>query len=91
MLGIDDCVAFDVAAVCSGFLYAVSVADSMLRTGAAKHALVIGSEGNGVAEAVAEQCERFRLTMRGHAESINASVAAGVLLFVVSEAMPHER
>ncbi len=32
------------AAVCSGFLYAVSVADSMLRTGAAEHALVIGSE-----------------------------------------------
>jgi len=54
-------------------------------------ALVIGSEGNGVAEAVAEQCERFRLTMRGHAESLNASVAAGVLLYVVSEAMPHER
>ncbi len=37
-------IAFDVAAVCSGFLYAVSVADSMLRTGAAEHALVIGSE-----------------------------------------------
>lgn len=44
LLGIPDCIAFDVAAVCSGFLYAVSVADSMLRTGAAKHALVIGSE-----------------------------------------------
>ena len=44
MLGAPDCIAFDVAAVCSGFLYAVSVADSMLRTGAAKHALVIGSE-----------------------------------------------
>lgn len=44
MLGTPDCVAFDVAAVCSGFLYAVTVADSMLRTGAAKHALVIGSE-----------------------------------------------
>ena len=44
MLGVPDCIAFDVAAVCSGFLYAVSVADSMLRTGAAKHALVIGSE-----------------------------------------------
>ena len=44
LLGIPDCVAFDVAAVCSGFLYAVSVADSMLRTGATKHALVIGSE-----------------------------------------------
>ena len=43
-LGIDDCVAFDVAAVCSGFLYAVTVADSMIRSGAAHKALVIGSE-----------------------------------------------
>lgn len=43
-LGINDCVAFDVAAVCSGFLYAVTVADNMLRGGAAKTALVIGSE-----------------------------------------------
>lgn len=51
-------------------------------------ALVIGSEGSGVSEAVAEACERFRLTMRGRAESLNASVAAGVLLYVVSEAMP---
>jgi 3-oxoacyl-[acyl-carrier-protein] synthase-3 len=37
-------IAFDVAAVCSGFLYAVGVADSMLRTGMAQRALVIGSE-----------------------------------------------
>ena len=44
LLGAPDCIAFDVAAVCSGFLYAVSVADAMLRTGAANHALVIGSE-----------------------------------------------
>ena len=44
MLGIDDCVAFDVAAVCSGFLYAVSVAESMIRAGSANTALVIGSE-----------------------------------------------
>ena len=44
LLGAPDCIAFDVAAVCSGFLYALSVADSMLRTGAARHALVIGSE-----------------------------------------------
>ncbi len=43
-LGIDDCIAFDVAAVCSGFLYALSVADSMIRAGAARTALVIGSE-----------------------------------------------
>jgi 3-oxoacyl-[acyl-carrier-protein] synthase-3 len=44
MLGIPDCVAFDVAAVCSGFLYAIQVADSMLRTGVHRRALVIGSE-----------------------------------------------
>lgn len=44
LLGIDDCVAFDVAAVCSGFLYAVSVADSMIKNGVAQHALVIGAE-----------------------------------------------
>jgi 3-oxoacyl-[acyl-carrier-protein] synthase III len=44
MLGIDDCIAFDVHAVCTGFLYALSVADSMLRSGSAKTALVIGSE-----------------------------------------------
>jgi len=44
MLGIDDCIAFDVHAVCTGFLYALSVADSMLRSGSAKKALVIGAE-----------------------------------------------
>jgi 3-oxoacyl-[acyl-carrier-protein] synthase-3 len=43
-LGINDCVAFDVHAVCTGFLYALSVADSMLRSGIADKALVIGAE-----------------------------------------------
>ena len=43
-LGIDDCVAFDVQAVCSGFLYALSAAESMIRGGTADVALVIGSE-----------------------------------------------
>jgi 3-oxoacyl-[acyl-carrier-protein] synthase-3 len=44
MLGIPDCIAFDVHAVCTGFLYALTVADSMLRGGNAKKALVIGAE-----------------------------------------------
>jgi 3-oxoacyl-[acyl-carrier-protein] synthase-3 len=43
-LGINDCIAFDVHAVCTGFLYALAVADSMLRSGGAKKALVIGAE-----------------------------------------------
>lgn len=43
-LGCNGGIAFDVAAVCSGFLYAMGVADSMLRTGMAQRALVIGAE-----------------------------------------------
>jgi 3-oxoacyl-[acyl-carrier-protein] synthase-3 len=43
-LGAFGCPAFDVQAVCSGFVYALSVADAMIRTGAASCALVIGAE-----------------------------------------------
>mgnify|MGYP001305537692 FL=1 len=43
-LGVAGCAAFDVQAVCSGFVYAVTVADSMIRAGAATKALVVGSE-----------------------------------------------
>ena len=43
-LGVHGCAAFDVQAVCSGFLYALSVADAMIRAGSARHALVVGSE-----------------------------------------------
>ncbi len=43
-LGANGCAAFDVQAVCSGFIYALSVADAMIQTGAAKKALVIGAE-----------------------------------------------
>ena len=44
LLGCHGGIAFDVAAVCSGFLFALATADSMLRTGMAKKALVIGAE-----------------------------------------------
>ncbi len=43
-LGIHGCAAFDVQAVCSGFVYALSIADAMIKTGAATRALVVGSE-----------------------------------------------
>ena len=43
-LGIDDCIAFDVQAGCTGFLYALSIADNMIKGGMADYALVIGSE-----------------------------------------------
>lgn len=44
MLGIKDCAAFDLAAACAGFTYALSVADQYVKNGAVKHALVIGSD-----------------------------------------------
>ena len=43
-LGIIGCPAFDVQAVCSGFVYALTVADALIRTGTARRALVIGAE-----------------------------------------------
>ncbi|OYY03976.1 MAG: 3-oxoacyl-ACP synthase, partial [Mehylophilales bacterium 35-46-6] len=43
-LGIAGCPAFDVQAVCSGFVYALTIADNFIKTGSAKCALVIGAE-----------------------------------------------
>lgn len=43
-LGISGCPAFDVQAVCSGFVYALTVADALIKTGLATRALVIGAE-----------------------------------------------
>ena len=43
-LGIAGCPAFDIQAVCSGFIYALTVADAMIKTGAASKALVVGAE-----------------------------------------------
>ncbi len=44
LLGIDDCTAFDVQAVCSGFIFALSVADNFIKSGQSTRALVIGAE-----------------------------------------------
>ncbi len=43
-LGARDCPAFDVNAACTGFLYALSIAEKFVRTGAAHNALVVGAE-----------------------------------------------
>ena len=43
-LGIKRCPAFDVQAVCSGFVYALDIADKFIRSGTCTHALVVGAE-----------------------------------------------
>ncbi len=52
-----------------------------------KCVLIIGNEGNGVSDEVAEMCSKYRLTMYGRAESLNASVAAGILMYEIAGAM----
>ena len=47
-------------------------------------ALVIGSEGDGISKLTLEKCDlKVTLPMKGHIESLNASVAAGVLMYEV--------
>lgn len=46
MLGIDDAIAFDVAAACTGFVYALGIADQFIKSGKVKKALVVGSDIN---------------------------------------------
>ncbi|MDP2763053.1 MAG: beta-ketoacyl-ACP synthase III [Enterobacteriaceae bacterium] len=43
-LKIKDCVAFDIQAACSGFIYAINIADNLIKTGSSKKILIIGSE-----------------------------------------------
>ena len=43
-LGIKNCPAFDIQAVCSGFIYALSVADNFIKTNSAKNVLIIGAD-----------------------------------------------
>ncbi|CAJ0993502.1 3-oxoacyl-[acyl-carrier-protein] synthase 3 [Sodalis praecaptivus] len=43
-LGINDCIAFDMAAACAGFAYALGVADTYIKNGAVTYALVVGSD-----------------------------------------------
>lgn len=44
ILGIKECISFDVSAACSGFVYALSIVDKFIKTGTVKNALVIGAE-----------------------------------------------
>ncbi|WP_429945525.1 beta-ketoacyl-ACP synthase III [Bibersteinia trehalosi] len=46
MLSIDDAIAFDVAAACTGFVYALGIADQFVKTGKVKKALVVGADIN---------------------------------------------
>ncbi|MBQ9950364.1 MAG: RNA methyltransferase [Clostridia bacterium] len=48
-------------------------------------ALIIGNEGHGVSDIIANKCIKYRLPMYGLAESLNASVAAGILIYEMAK------
>lgn len=61
--------------------------ESTLPRLSSKTALVIGNEGNGVSDTVAEACTLYKLPMRGRAESLNAAIAAALLIYELSNRM----
>lgn len=78
-LGVQGCPAFDLQAVCSGFVYGLSVADAMIRAGTATCALVIGSE---VFSRILDFNDRTTCVLFGDgagAVVLEASAAPGIL------------
>ncbi|MCL1143019.1 beta-ketoacyl-ACP synthase III [Shewanella gaetbuli] len=79
MLGIKQIPAFDIAAACSGFVYALSVADQFVKTGAAKKVLVIGAD---VLSRLCEPDDRTTVILFGDgagAAVIGASDTPGII------------
>ncbi|MEQ1976097.1 beta-ketoacyl-ACP synthase III [Xenorhabdus sp. SGI240] len=79
LLGIPGVAAFDVAAACAGFTYALSVVDKFIKTGAAKHALVIGSD---IISRVVDPKDRSTVILFGDAAGamvVGASEEPGIL------------
>ncbi|WP_432744701.1 beta-ketoacyl-ACP synthase III [Methylobacter sp. G7] len=78
-LGIKNCVAFDVQAACSGSIFALSIADQYIKSGAAKMVLVVGSE---ICSRVVDWTDRGTCILFGDgagAVLLSASDNAGVL------------
>jgi len=78
-LGIKNCVAFDVQAACSGSIFALSIADQYIKSGAAKTVLVVGSE---ICSRVVDWTDRGTCILFGDgagAALLSASEEAGIL------------
>ncbi|AOM40471.1 beta-ketoacyl-ACP synthase III [Xenorhabdus hominickii] len=79
LLGIQGVAAFDVSAACAGFTYALSIVDKFIKTGAAKHALVIGSD---IISRVVDPEDRSTIIIFGDAAGamvVGASEEPGIL------------
>ena len=78
-LGLHSCPAFDIQAVCTGFVYALSIADKFIRTGASQRALVIGAE---TLSRIVDWSDRGTCVLFGDgagAVVVEASLEAGII------------
>jgi 3-oxoacyl-[acyl-carrier-protein] synthase-3 len=78
-LGIHGCTAFDIQAVCTGFVYALGVADKFIRSGSHRHALVLGAE---TLSRIVDWTDRSTCVLFGDgagAVVLSASEEAGIL------------
>lgn len=78
-LGIKSCVAFDIQAACSGAIFALSIADQYIKSGAAKHVLIVGSE---ICSRIVDWSDRSTCILFGDGAGallLGASDEAGVL------------
>nr|CAB3503683.1 unnamed protein product [Digitaria exilis] len=84
MLGIKGCPAFDVAAACAGFTYALSVADQYVKSGAVKYALVIGAD---VLARTCDPTDRGTIIIFGDGAGAVFKVAVTELAHIVDETL----
>lgn len=79
LLNINDAIAFDVAAACTGFIYALSIADQFILTGKVKKALVIGSDLNSRHLNIADRSTLVLFGDGAGAVLLEASEQAGII------------
>ena len=84
MLGIKGCPAFDVAAACAGFTYALSVADQYVKSGAVKYALVVGSD---VLARTCDPTDRGTIIIFGDGAGAAVLAASEELAHIVDETL----
>ena len=78
-LGIKNCPAFDIQAVCSGFIYALSVADNFIKTNSAKNILVIGADSMSKITDYSDRSNAILWGDGGGAIVLSASNEKGIL------------
>ena len=90
-LGIKNCPAFDIQAVCSGFIYALSVADNFIKTNSAKNILVIGADSMSRITDYSDRSNAILWGDGGGAVVLSASNEKGILSTHIHADGQHEK